>query len=76
MNRLTRPRVQRSKCIVRIRYHAGKMLAEKIRILLESVLNTQEDHALFFQVFLDIVVDHFRVVLCPDACQVLLFRFR
>ena len=67
--------IQCGESIVGVRHHTGKMFPEKVRILFEPVFNAQENNTLLFQIFLDVVIDHFRIVLRADACQILLFRF-
>ena len=76
--RSTRPNcaVQCGKFIIFDRNYCSKMFPEKIRVLPQTFLNTQENYALFFQVLLDAVINHFGFVLCSNACQEFSLRFR
>ena len=49
---------------------------DELRVFLHSRLKIDVDDALLFQLFLDIVIDHFRVVLRADTGERFLLRFR
>ena len=49
---------------------------DELRVFLHSRLKVDVDDALRFQLFLDIVIDHFRVVLRADTGERFLLRFR
>ena len=68
--------VQRGKFVIVIRHHRAEIFTEQFRIEAQPVFNADEDHALFFQLFLNGVVYHLGFVLCSDTGEELLFGFR
>ena len=64
--------VECGEFVILDRYHGREVFAEEIRVLLESVLDAEENHALFLKRFLDIVVNHFRVILRAHTGEVFL----
>src|SRR5260364_61955 len=65
----TRPhrRVEGGELVVTERDSAGKMLAEELRLLLERSVSVEEDDTLLAELLVNLVVNHFRLVLGGNA---------
>ena len=61
--------VERGELVVVGRDHGGEVLADEFGVLTQRLVGAEEEHALLFQVFADVVVDDFGVVLRADAGQ-------
>jgi len=59
--------IERSKFVILNGYNCRKVFAEDLGVLLEAILDAQKNDALLFECFLNVMVDHFRVVLSAYA---------
>ena len=73
----TRPhcRIKRRKLVVRRRNNGAEVFLHQRLMLAQTLIHAQEDNALIFKMLLDVVVNHLRVILRPNASQKLLLRF-
>jgi hypothetical protein len=60
-------RVERRELVVAGRDHRTEVLAEQVLVLAQASVGVQEQHALCFEVFSNLVVDDFAFVLGRDA---------
>ena len=68
--------VQRRKFMIIRCDQFPEVRLDELRVFLHSRLKVDVDDALLFQLFLDIVINHFRVVLRADTGERFLLRFR
>ena len=67
-------RVERGELVVVLRDDRREVLLHKLLVLTEAGVHVEEDHALAREVLVELVVDDLRLVLRPDAREVLLLR--